>query len=151
MIVDDNSYRYVPYNSIFSWYTLVWSANHEVSLFFPYIVLCRYFRRSCTLQFTKLAREVLKKVSLYLVCNWNIACLHGMSNVPAGIANKTKSPIGSKLLRFWFFRPLKDITTLQQRLDTIEYLLQPKHADRLSSFQDYLKHIRHIPVSLTIL
>ncbi|XP_065905616.1 mutS protein homolog 5-like [Dysidea avara] len=62
-----------------------------------------------------------------------------------GIAYKTKSPVGSKLLRFWFLRPLKDITTLQQRLDTIEFLLQPKHADQLSSFQEYLKHIRHIP------
>lgn len=68
-----------------------------------------------------------------------------------GIANKTKSPIGSKLLRLWFLRPLKDVTTLQQRLDTIEYLLQPKHADQLSCFQEYLKHIRHIPVSLNIL
>ena len=109
-------------------------------------MLFRYFRRSYILQFTRLAREVLRKAFLCLVCVYKNFLHTQYNGISTGIANKTKSPIGSKLLRLWFLRPLKDITTLQQRLDTIEYLLQPKHADQLSSFQDYLKHIRHIPV-----
>ncbi|XP_076441308.1 mutS protein homolog 5-like [Babylonia areolata] len=61
-----------------------------------------------------------------------------------GILNRCKSQIGSKKLRLWFLRPLKDLKTLGQRLDTISFLTQSHNAEVLSSLQSCLKHIKNV-------
>ncbi|CAE1256771.1 MSH5 [Acanthosepion pharaonis] len=48
-----------------------------------------------------------------------------------GILNRCKSQIGSKLLRNWFLRPLRDLTILQQRHNAIAYLMSSSHIEIL--------------------
>ena len=46
----------------------------------------------------------------------------------------------------WFLRPLRDISTLCQRLDAIEYLSSIKNNETVASLTDCLKNIKNIPV-----
>uniref|UniRef100_A0A1X7T169 DNA mismatch repair protein MutS core domain-containing protein n=1 Tax=Amphimedon queenslandica TaxID=400682 RepID=A0A1X7T169_AMPQE len=62
-----------------------------------------------------------------------------------GIANHTRSSLGHKLLKLWFLRPLKDIGTLSERLDAIEYLSSIKNNETVASLTDCLKNIKNIP------
>ncbi|KAL8601031.1 hypothetical protein ACOMHN_030688 [Nucella lapillus] len=65
-----------------------------------------------------------------------------------GILNRCKSQTGSKKLRLWFLRPLKDLQTLRQRLDTIAFLVQPRNSEVMSSLQACLKHVKNVAVSV---
>eukprot|EP00731_Ephydatia_muelleri_P019153 Em0011g1193a len=42
-------------------------------------------------------------------------------------------------------RPLRDIPTLQQRLDAVSFLAAPKNTEVATNIQDCLKHIRNLP------
>ncbi|XP_070196128.1 mutS protein homolog 5-like isoform X2 [Littorina saxatilis] len=61
-----------------------------------------------------------------------------------GILNRCKSQIGSKQLRLWFVRPLKNLSMLKQRLDAISFLTQPRNIEVLSSLQSNLKHVKNV-------
>jgi hypothetical protein len=45
-------------------------------------------------------------------------------------------------------RPLKDLAVLNNRLDAISYLCQPRHAEVLKSLQSYVKNIKNVAVSV---
>jgi len=43
-----------------------------------------------------------------------------------GIMNRTRSVPGKRLLRLWFLRPLYDAQLLNDRLDSIEFFMDPR-------------------------
>jgi len=55
------------------------------------------------------------------------------------ILDKTISPMGSRLLKRWTVLPLKDIHTINERLDAVEYLI--KDADIQHTIIQYIKQI----------
>ena len=88
----------------------------------------------------------------------------------SGIVNRTKSPLGSRLLkwvlkfkvpphlsasqvygvshcRLWFLRPLRDVRTLKQRQDAVAFLASPRNEEVAATLHNCIKHIRNIPVS----
>ena len=48
--------------------------------------------------------------------------------------------------RLWFLRPMRDIHTLQERLEAISFLKHPSNEEVVKSLGDCLKNIKHIPV-----
>ncbi|XP_033111357.1 mutS protein homolog 5-like [Anneissia japonica] len=62
-----------------------------------------------------------------------------------GILNKTKSVIGSNLMRIWFMRPSRDINLLRQRQEAVAFFMSPRNIEVVSSLQDCLKHIKNVP------
>ncbi|XP_071954087.1 mutS protein homolog 5-like isoform X2 [Antedon mediterranea] len=62
-----------------------------------------------------------------------------------GILNRTKSIIGSNLMRVWFRRPSRDINLLRQRQEAIAFFMSPRNVEVLSSLQGCLKHIKNVP------
>lgn len=61
-----------------------------------------------------------------------------------GILNRCKSQIGSKLLRNWFLRPLRDLTILEQRHNAIAYLMSGSHIEIVHNLEGCLKQIRNV-------
>ncbi|XP_078658061.1 mutS protein homolog 5-like isoform X1 [Branchiostoma floridae x Branchiostoma belcheri] len=61
-----------------------------------------------------------------------------------GIMNRTKSILGSRMMRLWFQRPLQDLVVLQQRHDAVEFFTSPSHMEVTSSLQDSLKHMKNV-------
>jgi DNA mismatch repair protein MutS len=49
---------------------------------------------------------------------------NGEQNTLFKTINNTVSPMGSRLLRRWMLMPLNDITRINERLDTVEYLIK---------------------------
>ena len=80
---------------------------------------------------------------------------HAMMFVQTVVHMSTEGPAGTVyciimpwcLSRLWFVRPLKDLQVLEQRLDAIAYLTEPRHAEVLTSLQSCLKHIKNVAVS----
>ncbi|XP_077862967.1 mutS protein homolog 5-like [Saccoglossus kowalevskii] len=66
-----------------------------------------------------------------------------------GIMNRTKSVIGSKMLRLWFLRPLQDVQILKERQDAVAFFLSPRNIEVVTSLQDCLRHIKHVSRILT--
>eukprot|EP00117_Sycon_ciliatum_P044016 scpid29967/ scgid31801/ MutS protein homolog 5 len=62
-----------------------------------------------------------------------------------GIMNRTRTTIGMKKLRSWFLRPLCNITTLTERQQAIEFMVQPRNEEVVQSLLSCLKHIKAIP------
>ena len=60
------------------------------------------------------------------------------------VANKTKSKIGSKLLKLWFLRPSNDKEKIEGRQRAIKYLLNPRLNEIIVSLHNALKHIGSI-------
>ena len=82
-----------------------------------------------------------------------------------GIVNRSRSSLGTKLLklvytvpfplihslmysfcRLWFLRPLADIEALRQRQEAVEFLMSPSHEETTMNLHDCSKHIKNIPV-----
>ncbi|CAG5115808.1 unnamed protein product, partial [Candidula unifasciata] len=62
-----------------------------------------------------------------------------------GILNRCKSSIGSKMLRQWFLRPLRNASVLRQRYNAVSFFLKPSNMETMSCIQGCLKHIKYIP------
>ncbi len=56
----------------------------------------------------------------------------GRSNTLASVLDKCKTPMGSRLLRRWLHRPLRDRATLEARQDAIRWLLRPDCSDAIA-------------------
>ncbi len=58
------------------------------------------------------------------------------------LIDKTRTPMGSRLIRQWLAQPLQDIGEINERLDSVEWLAN----DRLtrSELRDYCKEVRDI-------
>nr|XP_010327309.1 DNA mismatch repair protein MSH5 isoform X4 [Solanum lycopersicum] len=60
-----------------------------------------------------------------------------------GMMNKCVTPMGRRLLRNWFLRPILDLDNLNRRLDTISFFLS---AEEVSvSLRETLKSVKDIP------
>ncbi|XP_055807390.1 DNA mismatch repair protein MSH5 isoform X8 [Solanum dulcamara] len=63
-----------------------------------------------------------------------------------GMMNKCVTPMGRRLLRNWFLRPILDLDNLNRRLDTISFFLS---AEEISvSLRETLKSVKDIPCIL---
>ncbi|KZV16500.1 hypothetical protein F511_10112 [Dorcoceras hygrometricum] len=60
-----------------------------------------------------------------------------------GMMNKCVTPIGRRLLRNWFLRPILDLDKLNSRLDTISFFLGAE--ELLVSLRETLKSVKDIP------
>jgi DNA mismatch repair protein MutS len=72
----------------------------------------------------------------------NLELIHAqqIEGVPLiDILDHTKTPMGARMLKKWLILPLKDITPIQERLDTVELLV--KDADFAAILNDELKPI----------
>ncbi|MBA4502785.1 DNA mismatch repair protein MutS [Marinobacterium sp. 3-1745] len=56
----------------------------------------------------------------------------GRSNTLASVLDKCRTPMGSRLLRRWLHRPLRDRSTLEARQDAIRWLLTPDCSDNIA-------------------
>ncbi|XP_059292022.1 DNA mismatch repair protein MSH5 isoform X2 [Lycium ferocissimum] len=66
-----------------------------------------------------------------------------------GMMNKCVTPMGRRLLRSWFLRPILDLDNLNRRLDTISFFLS---AEEISlSLRETLKSVKDIPRILKFL
>ncbi|XP_052239261.1 mutS protein homolog 5-like isoform X3 [Dreissena polymorpha] len=66
-----------------------------------------------------------------------------------GIMNRTKSQLGSRMLRTWFQRPLKDAREIQSRHSTIAYLINPRNVENVTALEEAVKHMKNITKILT--
>ncbi|KAK6178854.1 hypothetical protein SNE40_011344 [Patella caerulea] len=62
-----------------------------------------------------------------------------------GILNRCKSQMGSRMLRLWFMRPLKNLQLIKERHDAVTFFSLPRNIEVLTTLQDCMKHIRNIP------
>ena len=63
--------------------------------------------------------------------------------------DKTRSPIGKKLLRKWFLSPILDLETRKERLAGIRYFLNPDRLHIVSELQQSLKGVKDVMASLS--
>ncbi|XP_022087928.1 mutS protein homolog 5-like isoform X2 [Acanthaster planci] len=61
-----------------------------------------------------------------------------------GILNKTKSVVGSRLMRVWFMRPSCDLALLNQRQDAVAFFMASANIEVTTSLQEYLKHVKNV-------
>ncbi|XP_013079095.2 mutS protein homolog 5-like [Biomphalaria glabrata] len=61
-----------------------------------------------------------------------------------GILNRCKSTSGSRKLRYWFLRPLKNVSILNERFDAISYFLKSENKETVNCLQGCLKNIKYI-------
>ena len=54
----------------------------------------------------------------------NLELVQGNGLTLFSTLNKTRSPMGKRLLREWILHPLRDLETINQRLDCVDYLLK---------------------------
>ncbi|XP_078354214.1 mutS protein homolog 5-like isoform X2 [Oculina patagonica] len=80
--------------------------------------------------------------SVYKMGAGNSGAKEGLSLF--GISNRTRSVIGSHMLRMWFLRPSRDINLLQQRQKAVSYFMNLRNAELVASLQDCLKHIKNV-------
>ncbi|XP_067679638.1 mutS protein homolog 5-like [Haliotis asinina] len=66
-----------------------------------------------------------------------------------GILNRCRSQIGSKMLRLWFLRPLRNVEILKQRHAAIEFFMHARNIEVLTTLSDCLKHIKNVPRIIT--
>ncbi|XP_046326670.2 mutS protein homolog 5-like [Haliotis rufescens] len=66
-----------------------------------------------------------------------------------GILNRCRSQIGSKMLRLWFLRPLRNVDLLKQRHAAIEFFMHARNIEVLTTLSDCLKHIKNVPRIIT--
>lgn len=56
----------------------------------------------------------------------------GRSNTLASVLDKCRTPMGSRLLRRWLHRPLRDRATLESRQDAIRWLMEPGRSEEIA-------------------
>ncbi|QEW07687.1 DNA mismatch repair protein MutS [Nitrincola iocasae] len=56
----------------------------------------------------------------------------GRENTLASVLDRTQTAMGSRLLKRWLHRPLRDLSRLQQRQDAIRWLLEDYRFERLA-------------------
>lgn len=61
-----------------------------------------------------------------------------------GILNRCRSQIGSRQMRVWFLRPLRDQAVLKQRHDAVSFFITPRNIEIVSALSDNLKHVKDI-------
>ncbi|XP_064626771.1 mutS protein homolog 5-like [Lineus longissimus] len=66
-----------------------------------------------------------------------------------GIMNRCKSVIGSKMMKLWFMRPIRNPVLLAERLDAVEFFANSRNIEMTNSLHNCLKHIKNVPRILT--
>lgn len=66
----------------------------------------------------------------------------GKQHTLLGVLDRTSTPMGARKLRDWILHPLRDLTTLNARLDLVDSLLAEPYL--LTKLRDSLKNIRDI-------
>ncbi|KAH9515439.1 MutS protein msh5 [Bulinus truncatus] len=61
-----------------------------------------------------------------------------------GILNRCKSASGSRKLRYWFLRPLKNAAVLNQRFDAITFFLKSENKETVNCLTGCLKNVKYI-------
>lgn len=59
-----------------------------------------------------------------------------------GILNRCRSQMGSRQMRIWFLRPLRNQMVLKQRYDAVSFFITPRNIEMVTALTDNLKHIR---------
>ncbi|XP_071733702.1 DNA mismatch repair protein MSH5-like isoform X4 [Rutidosis leptorrhynchoides] len=62
-----------------------------------------------------------------------------------GMMNKCVTPMGKRLLRTWFLRPILDIDNLNSRLDFIQISFFVASEELLTALRDTLKSVKDVP------
>ncbi|KAJ1935795.1 hypothetical protein FBU59_005270, partial [Linderina macrospora] len=75
--------------------------------------------------------------------------MHALGRAKEGLSlykllDKTKSTGGRLLLMNWVLRPLQSIDEIEERLDAIEFLLQPSNCARLDEMRSILARMKSI-------
>ncbi|VDI65653.1 DNA mismatch repair protein MSH5 [Mytilus galloprovincialis] len=61
-----------------------------------------------------------------------------------GILNRCRSQIGSRQMRVWFLRPLRDQSVLKQRHDAVSFFITPRNIEIVSALSDNLNNVKDI-------
>ncbi|KXJ15947.1 MutS protein-like 5 [Exaiptasia diaphana] len=61
-----------------------------------------------------------------------------------GVMNRTRSSLGSRLLRIWFMRPTRNLDVLKQRQTAIGFFMASRNQELVASLQDCLKNMKNI-------
>ena len=62
-----------------------------------------------------------------------------------GVIDRTVSPMGARLLRRWLLFPLKDVKTINSRLDIVEYFFRhPEERDEIKTFLEQIGDMERI-------
>lgn len=61
-----------------------------------------------------------------------------------GLLNRCRSPIGTRKLRLWFLRPIRDIDVIKQRQDAVAFFVNPRNIEVFSTLTDCMKNIKNI-------
>ncbi|XP_031553158.1 mutS protein homolog 5-like [Actinia tenebrosa] len=88
------------------------------------------------------ALQIFRKESHPSVYKQGTSSKEGLSLF--GVMNRTRSSLGSRLLRIWFMRPTRNIEVLSQRQKAINFFMLPRNQELVSSLQDCLKNIKNI-------
>ncbi|KAJ0593868.1 putative DNA mismatch repair protein MutS, core [Helianthus annuus] len=67
-----------------------------------------------------------------------------------GMMNKCVTPMGKRLLRTWFLRPILDLDNLNSRLNVIQISFFVSSEELLTSLRDTLKSVKDVPHILKV-
>lgn len=67
-----------------------------------------------------------------------------------GLLNLCRSKVGSTCLRSWLLRPLKNLVTIQERHDAVEYFSKSSNQELVTLLQAYLVDVGSIKVRFEI-
>lgn len=61
-----------------------------------------------------------------------------------GLLNRCRSPIGTRKLRLWFLRPIRDLDVIKQRQDAVAFFVNPRNIEVFTTLTDCMKNIKNI-------
>ena len=107
--------------------------------------LAHQLRRNCSHLSNLTVRDHSDHVLIDTASQLNLDLVQsrsGTQHTLLATLDRTATPMGARKLRDWLLHPLKDLTTLNARLDTVEQLLAEPYL--LSKLRESLKDIRDI-------
>ena len=107
--------------------------------------LAHQLRRKCDHLSTLTVRDHGEHVLIDTASQLNLDLVQsrsGTQHTLLATLDRTATPMGARKLRDWLLHPLKDLTVLNQRLDTVGQLLAEPYL--LSKLRESLKNIRDI-------
>ncbi len=102
-------------------------------------------RRNCDHLQTLSVRDAAHHVLIDSASQLNLDLVEsrsGKQHTLLGVLDRTSTPMGARKLRDWILHPLRDLATLNSRLDLIDSLLAEPYL--LTKLRDSLKNIRDI-------
>ncbi|XP_048763209.2 mutS protein homolog 5-like [Ostrea edulis] len=61
-----------------------------------------------------------------------------------GLLNRCRSAVGSRKLRLWFLRPIRDLDVLKQRQDAVAFFVNPRNIEVFTTLTDCMKNVKNI-------